>query len=77
MNTPPRLIYYSDAHHYHAKRLDPPLNAHKMRWPIDELVGTGVDMLAFGLTTARRESSSTSCSSRYTSATARPTAARR
>ena len=49
MNTPPRLIYYSDAHHYHAKRLDPPLNRHKLRWPIDELVGTGVDMLAFGL----------------------------
>ena len=49
MNTPSRLIYYSDAHHYHAKRLDPPLNRHKLRWPIDELVGTGVDMLAFGL----------------------------
>ena len=49
MNTPPRLIYYSDAHHFHAKRLDPPLNRHKMRWPIDELVGTGVDMLSFGL----------------------------
>ena len=49
MITPPRLIYYSDAHHYHAKRLDPPLNKHKLRWPIDELVGTGVDMLTFGL----------------------------
>ncbi len=49
MSTPPRLIYYNDAHHFHAKRLDPPLNLHKMRWPVDELVGTGVDMLAFGL----------------------------
>lgn len=49
MNTAPRLIYYSDAHHFHAKRLDPPLNIHKMRWPIDELTGTGVEMLAFGL----------------------------
>jgi hypothetical protein len=47
--TAPRLIYYSDAHHFHAKRLDPPLNMHKMRWPIDELVGTGVHTLAFGL----------------------------
>ncbi len=47
--TAPRLIYYSDAHHFHAKRLDPPLNMHKMRWPIDELVGTGVQALAFGL----------------------------
>lgn len=36
----PRLIYYSDAHHFHAKQLDPPLNLHKMRWPIDELAGT-------------------------------------
>ena len=47
--SPPRLIYYSDAHHFHAKRIDPPLNLHKMRWPIDELSGTGVDLLAFGL----------------------------
>ena len=46
---PPRLIYYSDAHHFHAKRIDPPLSLHKMRWPIDELSGTGVDLLAFGL----------------------------
>ena len=46
---PTRLIYYSDAHHFHFKRLDPPLNLHKMRWPIDELSGTGVDQLAFGL----------------------------
>ena len=47
--SPPRLIYYSDAHHFHAKRVDPPLSLHKMRWPTDELSGTGVDLLAFGL----------------------------
>lgn len=47
--SPPRLIYYSDAHHFHAKRIDPPLSLHKMRWPTDELSGTGVDLLAFGL----------------------------
>lgn len=45
----PRLIYYSDAHHFHAKRLEPPLSRHKLNWPIDELVGTGVDLLVFGL----------------------------
>ena len=45
----PRLIYYQDAHHFHAKRLDPPINIHKLHRPIDELVGSGVDVLAFGL----------------------------
>ncbi len=45
----PRLIYHNDAHHYHAKRLDPPLNLHKMHWPVDEVLGTGVDLLSFGL----------------------------
>lgn len=45
----PRLAYYSDAHHFHAKRLDPPLNVKKLQWPVDELVGTGVDLLVFGL----------------------------
>ena len=45
----PRLIYYQDAHHFHAKRLDPPVSLSKLRWPIDELLGTGVDTLAFGL----------------------------
>ncbi|MDA1129857.1 MAG: hypothetical protein O2913_14370, partial [Chloroflexi bacterium] len=45
----PRLAYYSDGHHFHAKRLDPPLNVQKLQWPVDELVGTGVDLLVFGL----------------------------
>ena len=45
----PRLIYYQDAHHFHAKRLDPPLSMEKLRWPVDELLGSGVDVLAFGL----------------------------
>jgi|GEM_PF-424884 hypothetical protein len=45
----PRLIYYQDAHHFHAKQLDPPVNIQKLRWPVDELLGTGVDVLAFGL----------------------------
>lgn len=45
----PRLIYYNDGHHFHGKRVDPPLNLHKMCWPVDEVVGTGVELLAFGL----------------------------
>ncbi len=45
----PRLIYYQDAHHFHAKRLDPPVSIHKLQYPVDELLGTGVDVLAFGL----------------------------
>lgn len=45
----PRLIYYNDAHHYHAKRVDPPVSMHKMHWPVDELLGTGVDLLVLGL----------------------------
>ena len=45
----PRLIYYNDAHHYHAKRIDPPLSLPKLQWPVDEVSGTGVDLLAFGL----------------------------
>ena len=45
----PRLQYYQDAHHYHAKRLDPPITLHKLQQPVDELLGTGVDVLVFGL----------------------------
>ena len=49
MSKPPRLIYYNDGHHFHGKRVDPPLNKHKMHWPVDEVVGTGVELLALGL----------------------------
>ena len=45
----PKLIYYQDAHHFHAKRLDPPVTLNLLHWPVDELLGTGVDVLAFGL----------------------------
>jgi hypothetical protein len=45
----PRLQYYQDAHHYHAKRLDPPITLRKLQQPVDELLGTGVDVLVFGL----------------------------
>ena len=45
----PRFIYYNDAHHFHAKRIEPPATMHKLWQPIDELVGTGVDAIAFSL----------------------------
>ena len=45
----PRLIYYNDSRHYMMYRYDPPLSLHRLRQPVDELLGTGVDMLAFGL----------------------------
>ena len=45
----PRLIYYNDAHHFNAKRIEPPASIHQLQWPVDEVVGTGVDLLVFGL----------------------------
>ena len=45
----PRLIYYNDGHHYHGKRVDPPLSLRKLYWPVDTVVGTGVEMLVFGM----------------------------
>ena len=40
---PPRFLYYNDAHHFHAKRIEPPCSIHKLQRPVDELVGTGVE----------------------------------
>ena len=45
----PRLIYYNDAHHFHGKRVEPPASIHMLQWPVDEVVGTGVDLLVLGL----------------------------
>ena len=45
----PRLIYYNDAHHFNAKRIEPPASVHKLQWPVDEVLGTGVDLLVLGL----------------------------
>ena len=45
----PRLIYYNDAHHFHAKRIEPPASIHMLQWPVDEVLGTGVDLLVLGL----------------------------
>jgi hypothetical protein len=45
----PRLIHYNDAHHFHAKRLEPPTSRHMLHWPVDEVLGTGVDLLILGL----------------------------
>ena len=45
----PRLIYYNDAHHFHAKRIDPPVSRLQLQRPVDEVLGTGVGMLVLGL----------------------------
>jgi hypothetical protein len=45
----PRLIYYNDAHHFHGKRMEPPASIHMLEWPVNEIAGTGVDLLAIGL----------------------------
>ena len=45
----PRLIYYNDGHHFHGKRIEPKASIHMLQWPVDELAGTGVDTLVFGL----------------------------
>ena len=45
----PRLIYYNDAHHFHGKRIEPKASIHMLQWPVDEVAGTGVDTLVFGL----------------------------
>ncbi|MFC1526344.1 hypothetical protein ACFL6X_05995 [Candidatus Latescibacterota bacterium] len=45
----PRLIYYNDGHHFHAKRIEPPASLHMLQWPVDEVAGTGVDLLILGL----------------------------
>ncbi len=45
----PRLVYYNDAHHFNGKRIEPPASIHMLQWPVDEVLGTGVDLLVFGL----------------------------
>ena len=45
----PKLIYYNDSRHEHFFRFDPPMSLHRLRRPVDELVGSGVDMLSYGL----------------------------
>jgi hypothetical protein len=45
----PRLVYYNDAHHFHGKRIEPPASIHKLQQPVDEVLGTGVDLLVLGL----------------------------
>ena len=47
----PRLIYYNDSRHHHFYRYDPPMSLHRLQQPVDELVGTSVDTLSYGLAT--------------------------
>ena len=44
----PRLIYENDARHHLLYRFAPPLSVHRLRQPIDELLGTSVDTLFYG-----------------------------
>ena len=45
----PHLIYYNDGHHFHGKRVEPPVSIDKLRQPVNELLGTGADLLVLGL----------------------------
>ena len=45
----PRLIYYNDSRHEHLYQYDPPMSLARLRQPVDELVGSGVDTLFYGL----------------------------
>ena len=45
----PRLVYYHDSRHQLLYRLDPPMSVHQLRRPVDELLGTPVDTLSYGL----------------------------
>ena len=45
----PKLIYYNDDRHYLMYRYDPPMSLHRFQQPVDEILGTGVDTLSFGL----------------------------
>ena len=45
----PKLIFNNDARHYLMYRFDPPLSRKRLQSPVDEILGTGVDTLSFGL----------------------------
>ena len=47
----PRLIYYNDGRHYHLYRHDPPMSLHRLQEPVDDILGTAVDTLSYGLAT--------------------------
>lgn len=45
----PKFIFHNDGRHYNLYRFDPPMSLHQIRQPVDEILGTGVDTLSFGL----------------------------
>ena len=47
----PKLIYYNDSRHYHLYRRDPLMSLHSLRAPVDDILGTPVDTLSYGLAT--------------------------
>jgi len=47
----PKLIYYNDSRHYHHYRHDPRMSLHRLQGPVDDILGTPVDTLCYGLAT--------------------------
>jgi hypothetical protein len=45
----PRLFHYNDCRHYSFYRYDPPMSAQQIRQPVDEILGTDVDLVSYGL----------------------------
>ena len=45
----PKLIHYNDARHYSIYRYEPPMSLYQWRQPVDEILGTDVDTLVYGL----------------------------
>jgi len=45
----PKLIYYHDSRHYLLYRFDPPMSLNQLRKPVDDLIGTGIDTLVYGV----------------------------
>ena len=44
----PRLIYGNDSRHNYLYRYKAPMSLHRLRQPVDEILGTSVDTLCFG-----------------------------
>jgi hypothetical protein len=47
------MIYYNDGRHSSVYRFDPPMSLQRLRRPVDEILGTGVRVLSFGLSTGQ------------------------
>ena len=50
----PKLVYENDGRHYLTYRYDPPMTLYQFQQPVDEILGTGVDTMFFGLVSRNR-----------------------